>query len=179
MQEISLNVLDLAQNSVSAKATLIEIEINEDPDSDSLTVRISDNGCGMTKEQLKAVADPFYTTRNTRKIGLGVPLFKMAAEMTGGSFSITSEVGLGTTTKGVFGLTHIDRMPLGNINETILTLIYCNPTIDFVYTRTFSGKSFTLDTREVRSVLGDVPLTEKDVTAWMRGYLDEGDKTLH
>ena len=148
MQEISLNILDLAQNSISAKATLIEISVSEKPDDDTLTVTITDNGCGMSQQQLKAVTDPFYTTRTTRKVGLGVPFFKMAAEMSGGSFGIDSKIGAGTCVRGVFGLSNIDRMPLGDINGTIAALIYCNPEIDFVYTRARGDKSFTLDTRE-------------------------------
>ena len=106
LPEISLNILDVAQNSISAGAALTEISVVIDTASDSLTVVIKDNGCGMNEEQLKAVTDPFYTTRKTRKVGLGVPFFKMAAEITGGSFEISSAVGKGTTVKAVFGLSH-------------------------------------------------------------------------
>ena len=102
MRELSLNVLDIAQNSISAGATLIEIEIREDTAGRLLTIRIADDGCGMTPEKLKSVADPFYTTRTTRKVGMGVPLFRMAAEMTGGGFEITSEPGKGTTVTALF-----------------------------------------------------------------------------
>lgn len=179
MQEISLNILDIAQNSISACAALIEITVDEDSKDDTLTVTISDNGRGMTPEQLNAVTDPFYTTRKTRKVGLGVPFFKMSAEMSGGSFKISSKVGVGTKVSGVFGLTNIDRMPLGNINETISTLIYCNPDIDFVYKRSRNGKSFNLDTQEIRKTLGDeIPLNVNEVTVFIKEFLNEGEKEI-
>ena len=134
MPEIALNVLDIAQNSVRAEASLIQISVDVDEAADTLTITIEDNGCGMTKEQVSHVTDPFFTTRTTRKIGLGVPFFKMAAESTGGSFAIQSEPGTGTKVTAVFGLSHIDRMPLGDMNGTIYTLItFFNNSIQFVY----------------------------------------------
>ena len=120
MPEIALNVLDIAQNSVRAEASLIQISVDVDEAADTLTITIEDNGCGMTTEQTARVTDPFFTTRTTRKIGLGVPFFKMAAESTGGSFSIQSEPGVGTKVTAVFGLSHIDRMPLGEWNDLYL-----------------------------------------------------------
>ena len=112
MPELSLNILDVTQNSVTAGANLIKINISASTADDRLTISISDNGCGMTEEQVKNVTDPFFTSRTTRKVGLGIPFFKMAAELTGGSFRIESKVGEGTTTTAVFGLSSIDRMPL-------------------------------------------------------------------
>lgn len=178
MQEISLNIIDLAQNSIAAKANLIEISVEESHKDDTLTVTIVDNGSGMSQEQLKSVTDPFYTTRTTRKVGLGVPFFKMAAEMSGGSFEISSEPGKGTRICGVFGLSHIDRMPLGDINETISMLIYCNPDIDFVYKRRRDEKSFTLDTRELRKVLQGVALNTNEVILWIKDFLREGEAEI-
>lgn len=178
MIEISLNILDIAQNSISAKASLIEITVDENPKKDTLTVTIKDNGSGMSQEKLNAVTDPFYTTRTTRKVGLGVPFFKMSAEMSGGSFDIKSTVGRGTCVCGVFGLTNIDRMPLGDINGTISALIYCNPDIDFVYRRVNADKNFVLDTREVRKVLGEVPLNANEVTLWIKDFLREGENEV-
>lgn len=179
MQEISLDILDIAQNSISACATLIEITVDENSKDDTLTVAISDNGLGMTSEQLKAVTDPFYTTRKTRKVGLGVPFFKMAAEMSGGNFKISSEVGKGTKVCGIFGLSNIDRMPLGNINETISALIYCNPDIDFVYKRSRNGKSFTLDTQEIRKKLGeDIPINVNEVSVFIKEFLRENENDI-
>lgn len=173
MTEISLNVLDIANNSIRADAAFIEITVQIQRDQDTLTIVISDNGCGMTPEQLKQVEDPFFTTRTTRKIGLGVPFFKLAALSTGGSFQIDSTSGVGTTITAVFGLSHIDRMPLGDMNSTIHTLITLNTHIDFLYTYCFDGNQFTLDTREFRQILGDVPLNSPEVTTYIKEYLTE------
>ena len=119
MAEISLNILDVAENSVRAKAALIEITVSVNTKEDTLTVVIKDDGCGMTADQVKRAQDPFFTTRTTRIVGLGLPFFKQAAESTGGTFSIDSEKGIGTIVKAVFILSHIDRMPLGDISSTI------------------------------------------------------------
>lgn len=173
MTELSLNVLDIANNSIRANATLIEINIQIQRDLDILRITITDNGCGMTQEQLKNVEDPFFTTRITRKIGLGVPFFKMASLNTGGSFNIESSPGKGTKVTATFGLGHIDRMPLGDMNSTMYTLITLNTHIDFLYTYTFDGKQFTLDTREFRQILNDVPLNSPEVSAYIKEYLDE------
>ena len=173
MPEIALNVLDIAQNSVRAEASLIQISVDVDEAADKLTIVIEDNGCGMTAEQTDRVTDPFFTTRTTRKIGLGVPFFKMAAESTGGSFSIQSEPGVGTKVTAVFGLSHIDRMPLGDMNGTIHTLITFNTQIDFLYTYTFDQRSFTLDTREFKNILEGVPLNNPKVSEYIRQFLNE------
>lgn len=173
MTEISLNVLDIANNSIRANASLIEIIIQIQRDLDTLTIMIADNGCGMTGEQLKNVEDPFFTTRTTRGVGLGVPFFKMAALSTGGDFDIKSTPGVGTTVTAVFGLSHIDRMPLGDMNSTMHTLITLNTQIDFLYKYTFDGKQFTLDTREFREILNDVPLDTPEVSAYIKEYLEE------
>lgn len=127
MPEISLNILDVAENSTRAGASLVEITVDADTVSDRLTIVIKDNGCGMTREQVSQVTDPFFTSRTTRKVGLGVPFFKYAAESTGGSFSIESRLGEGTEVTAVFVLSHIDRMPLGDITSTIHTLMYTTP----------------------------------------------------
>ena len=173
MTELSLNVLDIANNSIRAGASLIEIIVNIDTLKDSLSLQITDNGCGMTTEQLAKVEDPFYTSRTTRGVGLGVPFMKQAAVSTGGSFHITSVSGAGTTVIATFGLSHIDRMPLGDINSTIYTLIIANSQIDFMYTYGYNGKSFMLDTREVREVLGEIPFTVPEVAAYIKEYLNE------
>lgn len=178
MQELSMNILDVAENSVRAGASLVEITVDEKPSADLLMVTISDNGCGMSPEQVKNVTNPFFTTRSTRKVGLGVPFFKMAAELTGGSFVIESEVGKGTVVKASFVRSSIDLMPLGNINETISSLIYCNPQIDFVYTRRFEDKEMTLDTREFRVILGGIELSEPSVSKFIREFLAENTSSL-
>ena len=173
MTEISLNILDVAENSTRAGASLVTIRVEADTGCDRLTVAIEDNGCGMTKEQVEHVTDPFFTTRTTRKVGLGVPFFKYAAESTGGSFTIESEPGKGTTVTAVFVLSHIDRMPLGDISSTIHTLIVYHPETDFCYTYRYDSKSFTLDTRQFREVLGDVPFDTPEISAYIMDYLSE------
>ena len=178
MTEISLNILDVAQNSISAGAKLIEISVVADIKSDTLTVVIKDNGCGMDEEKLKKVIDPFFTTRTTRKVGLGIPFYKLAAENTGGTFNITSQLGLGTTVTAVFGLSHIDRMPLGDINFTIHTLVTLNSEIDFYYLYEIDERSFTLDTKEFREILGDIPFNSPEVSAYINDYLNENKQVV-
>ncbi len=173
MTEISLNVLDIANNSIRAEASLIEIIIQIQRDLDILTITIADNGCGMTKEQIRQVEDPFFTPRTTRKVGLGVPFFKMAAESSGGSFRIESAPGAGTRVVANFGLSHIDRMPLGDMNSTMHTLITLNTQIDFLYRYQYDDREFTLDTREFRQILGGVPLSTPEVSAYIKEYLAE------
>ena len=180
MRELSLNVMDVAQNSVRAEASLITIDVSESDKNDNLTISISDNGCGMTEEQVKQTIDPFFTTRTTRKVGLGVPLFKMSAEQTGGSFSIESEVGKGTVTTASYVKSHVDMTPLGDINSTIEILIRCNPDIDFVFNHSTDIGSFTLDTRELREVLGDdVSLDTPDVLEWINAFLEEQTQIIY
>ena len=158
MPEISLNILDVAENSVRAKASLIEITVSVKPKEDTLSVVIRDDGCGMTADQAKRAQDPF---------------FKQAAESTGGTFRIDSEKGKGTTVEAVFILSHIDRMPLGDISSTIHTLIVFNEQIDFKYTYEYDDKSFTLDTREMREMLGDeISFMEPEVSLFIWEYLD-------
>jgi hypothetical protein len=173
MPEISLNILDIAENSTRAGASLVTIEVAVDTAADTMTVVIADDGCGMTEEQVASVTDPFFTTRTTRKVGLGVPFLKQAAEMTGGSFLIESEPGVGTTVTAVFGYSNIDRQPLGDMDGTILTLIECHTEVDFRYIYRYNEKSFELDTREMREILGGVPLNTQDVMGFIRQYLKE------
>lgn len=179
LPEISLNILDVAQNSIRAGAVLTEISVEIDTASDRLAVVISDNGCGMTEEQVRRVTDPFFTTRTTRKIGLGIPFFKMAAENTGGSFSIESEKGKGTVVTAIFGLSHIDRMPLGDMNFTVHSLVTLNVDIDFLYKYSVDGKSFTLDTREFREILGGVPFNTPEISEYIKEYLAENEAEVN
>lgn len=173
MTEISLNVLDVAENSTRAGASLVRITIEADSEADRLTIIIADDGCGMSEEQVAKVVDPFYTSRTTRKVGLGVPFFKYAAEATGGSFSIQSQPQVGTTVTAVFVLSHIDRMPLGDITSTIHTLVVYHPETDFVYCYRYDGRSFTLDTREFRQVLDGVPFDTPEISDYIKEYLTE------
>ena len=173
MPELSLNLLDVAKNSVTAGARLIRITVAADEGADTLTLGIDDDGCGMTPEQVRRVTDPFYTTRTTRKVGLGVPFFKQAAEMTGGHFSIESTPGQGTQVRAVFGLNNIDRMPLGDLASTMVTLIQSSPEIDFVLDYRLAGQGFTMDTRQFREILGGIPLNEPEVLAYIDSFLRE------
>ena len=178
MQELSLNILDIAKNSVRAGASKIEITVEKCTADKRLDITIEDDGCGMTPEQAAHVTDPFFTTRTTRRVGLGVPFLKMAAEMTGGGLTIETAPGRGTTVRAVFGLTHIDRMPLGDIAATICSLIQCNPEIDFTYTYRRGESSFTADTREFCAVLGDVPLSNPEVVAFIGSFIRENTQEI-
>lgn len=179
MRELSLNVMDIAQNSVRAKASVIEIEITEDTEQSTLEIKITDDGCGMSEEQVKSVIDPFFTTRTTRKVGLGIPLFKMAAEQTGGYLDIKSQLGKGTVVTAKFISSHMDMTPLGDINSTISILIRCNPDTNIVFTHSVDDKTFTLNTRELKEVLGDVPLDTPEVMQWIGDYLKEQTEILY
>ena len=178
MQELSMNILDVAENSVRAGAALIEITVDEQPQQDSLTITIADNGCGMSPSQLEHISDPFFTTRTTRKVGLGIPFFRMAAELTGGSLNITSTEQVGTVVTAKFVLSSIDLMPLGDINETIFVLIHGSPDTDFVYTRRIGENELVLDTRSFRKILGDIPLNSPQVSGFIRDYLAENTQEL-
>ena len=178
MKELSLNILDVAENSVKAGAELTKIIIDET--NEDLLLKIIDNGCGMSEETVRMVTDPFYTTRTTRKVGLGVPLLKLAAEQTGGRFSIVSKPeekypdDHGTQVEARFVKNHLDYTPLGNVVSTVTTLIQGHPDTDFQFLHSVSGKTIaTLDTREIRQVLGDVSLSEYEVIKWIEEYLKE------
>ena len=179
MRELSLNVMDVAQNSVRAEASLVRITVDESDKEDRMTIEIADNGCGMSDEQVQQVIDPFFTTRTTRKVGLGVPLFKLSAEQTGGSFDIRSKQGVGTTTTASYVKSHVDMTPLGDINDTVKILIQCNPDIDFLFTHSTDNGSFTLDTRELREVLDGVSLDTPDVLEWIADFLKENTQSIY
>lgn len=179
MTELSLNVLDIVENSTKAKATLVYINVEASTAQDTLLIEIDDNGCGMSPEQLKSVTDPFFTTRTTRKVGLGVPFFKQSAEMTGGSFKITSEVGVGTQIDALYVLSSIDRIPLGDICQTIHQLILMHQECDFLYRYCYDDKEFSLDTREFREILGGIPFDTPDVSAYIKSYLAENTAEIN
>lgn len=179
MQELSMNILDIAQNSVRADASLIEITLLQNTQTHQLVFSVKDNGRGMAPEFVQKVTDPFTTTRTTRKVGLGLPFLKMAAEMTGGSLHIESEVGTGTQLTATFTLGHIDLMPLGDVPATISALVQTSPDIDFVFTYTYNDASFTLDTREMREILEGVPLSEPSVALFIRDYVQQHMQAVH
>lgn len=173
MRELSLNILDITENSVSAGASLIEIDVLENTEDKTLSVIIRDNGRGMSEEMLRNVRDPFCTTRTTRKVGMGIPLFRMAAEMTGGQLELESELGVGTTISGHFKTDSIDFTPLGDIDATILTLITMHEDIDFVYRFKIDENEFVLKTSELKAILGEVSFNDIDVRMWLKDYISE------
>ncbi len=179
MKELSLHILDIAKNSVKAKATQIDIIIQEDILNNILSIEIKDNGCGMSKEFLKRVKDPFSTTRTTRKVGMGISLFEAAAVQCGGRLSIDSEEGVGTTLMVEFLYNHIDRAPIGDMAGTMQTLISGSPEIDFIYRHTKNESTFILNTKEMREVLGGVPLDSPEVVSWLYEYVTEGLSELN
>ena len=180
MRELSLNLLDIAYNCITAKASLVEITVDENTSDHTLSITVADNGCGMDEETLNKVQDPFYTTRTTRKVGLGVPLFKMSAEMCGGSFKIESEKGVGTTVYADYKTDNIDFVPLGDMVSSIITLATMSKDTDILYRQILDGKEIIFDTREIKKILGeDVPIDLPDVIQWMRGYLDELIESLN
>lgn len=173
-----MHVLDIAQNSIKAKATLVTVSFVLDGKG-KLTFSVADNGCGMTPEFLAKVTDPFTTSRTTRKVGLGVPMLKQSAEMSGGDFGIESEVGTGTTIYAVFDTRNIDCIPIGDICDSLLTLVMLNPDEpEFLFKASSPAAEASFDTRQLREVLGGVPLNEPDVIAWMKESIDEEFKPI-
>ena len=185
MKELSLNLLDIAENSVKAGATLTQLLLTED--GTTLTMTVADDGCGMTEDTVRRVADPFYTTRTTRAVGLGLPLLRMAAEQTEGTMEVASKhkdnhpTDHGTTVTAVFHTDHIDCPPLGDLTATVTTLIQGHPDTDFLFRhRLPDGREVALDTRQLREILGEVSLAEFEVLQWISGFLADqynGDET--
>ena len=177
MKDLSLNLLDIAENSVKAGATLTQLLLTQE--RDVLTFQVVDDGCGMTEEVLRGVVDPFYTTRTTRKVGMGLPLLRMAAEMTGGTMEVESRHrdthpdNHGTVVTAVFHTDHIDCPPIGDMTATITTLIQGHPDTDFYFRHADGETAVELDTRALREVLGEVSLAEYEVLQWITGYLTD------
>ena len=177
MKELSLNILDVAENSVKAGASLTQILLTEQ--DGMLKLEIVDDGCGMSEDVVRSVVDPFYTTRTTRKVGMGIPLLKLACEQTGGSLGIVSTtqeadpVAHGTHVTATFDMNHIDFTPLGDVSASILTLIQGHPDTDFLFRHIMDDRVVELDTRELREVLEDVPLNSYDVMQCIEGNLQE------
>lgn len=177
MKEIALYLLDIAQNSISAHASLLEITLAET--AETIIFTIADNGTGMSPELLARVTDPFTTTRTTRKMGLGIPLLRMAVEQTGGSLTIESTEGVGTTVTALFCPTHIDCPPVGDLPGTITLLLQGAPQLELHYTHIIDGARFQLTTEELRAQLGpEISLAEPEVILWIRDYLQEQEILL-
>lgn len=178
MRDLSMHVLDIAQNSIKAGASLVTIGFTVD-EKRVLTFFVRDDGCGMPPELLARVTDPFTTTRTTRKVGLGIPMLKQSAEMAGGGFGIESALGEGTYIHASFDLANIDCIPMGEICDSLLSLIVLNPDApEFVFQASAPGREALFDTRLVRAALGGVKLNEPDVTAWVKESIDEEFKPI-
>lgn len=179
MNELSLHILDICQNSIKANATLIQILIDENTKNNTFCITIMDNGHGMDEKTLSDVADPFFTTRTTRKVGLGISLFKMATEQTDGYLEIHSILNEGTTVKAMFNHNHIDRAPLGDIEESLSILVLNEANIDIMYKHTYNNKKYVFDTREIKKVLDGIPFTEYSVIMWIKDNIKEGIHEIH
>ncbi len=173
LRELALHILDLAENSMAARATLVTIEVVENARVDQLTIRVTDNGYGMDTDLAARVAEPFVTTRAAQRVGLGLPFLKQAAELCNGSLTIDSAQGIGTTVTATFQNSHIDRMPMGDLPGTILTLVVGNPQVDFVFRHRVDDKAFEFDTRPIKKELGAVALSEPGVIAYLKQLLQE------
>jgi anti-sigma regulatory factor (Ser/Thr protein kinase) len=176
--ELSLHLLDMVQNSIEAGASKIEIKIREDFKADLLTMEISDNGRGMSEEQISRVLDPFYTTRTTRHIGLGLPLLLEACRRCEGNLEIHSHPGKGTTIQATFRHSHIDRAPLGNIPSVLMTVLFAENNIDWLYIHQVNQEEFKLESSEIRKELVDVPITHPKVRSWLLDFLNKGENEL-
>ncbi|MBP7507546.1 MAG: sensor histidine kinase [Prolixibacteraceae bacterium] len=178
MTELSLHILDIVQNSITAQASLISIIIDEDIKNDKYIISIVDNGTGMDSETLNKVTDPFYTSRTTRKVGVGISLFKQNAEQAGGSFNIESTPGAGTSVTAIFGHSNIDRPILGDIAGTMTLLIGANPQIRFIYEHKTPVSDFQFDTEEVKSELEGVPINHPDIIKILKELIEENLKLI-
>lgn len=178
MKELSLHILDITQNSIRAQAKLVELFIVESTANNELTIIIKDNGCGIPADRLENITDPFVTTRTTRKVGLGLSLFKAAAEGCGGYFEISSTQGVGTKVVASFRRDHIDRVPLGNMADTILTMVMSFGLADLIYEHDYNNQLFVFNTQEIKATLEVESLNEPDILNWIREYVSEGLKEI-
>ena len=178
MKDLALHILDILQNSVTAGATLIQLRIDEIPAEDKYLVKFIDNGRGMDAEMVQNVTDPFFTTRTTRKVGLGLPLLKQNAERTGGNLMIHSTPGTGTEVEAKFGFSHIDRLPTGDIAGTLALTASSYPAVNFIYTHNTQLGTFKFDTAEIREELGEIPLSNPQVIAFMKELIRDNLKEI-
>lgn len=178
MKDLSMHIMDIAQNSISANCSVLKIEIREDMDLDNYSITIEDNGVGMSPEFLEIVTDPYVTTRTTRKIGLGLPLLKQNCERTGGDLTITSAEGVGTKVVANFVLTHLDRPPLGDIAGTIVLLTAANPDIYITYHHVTNTGEYIYDTKEINATLDGVSINEPSVMRFLKEMLNENLKEI-
>jgi hypothetical protein len=168
-----MHILDIVQNSITAKACLIQITISDSKINNIYRIEIKDDGYGMEAEIAQKVIDPYFTTRQTRKVGLGIPLFKQNAERTGGTFNLESNKGIGTVISASFEHNHLDRPVLGDIEGTIVLLAAANPEIDFIYKHKTDIGEYEFNTREIKQVLGETPINEPKMSKFMKEMIHE------
>ena len=173
MEDLSLHVLDIAENSIAAGAQHVEIRVRESRKNDRLGLEIIDDGHGMSEEMLQKATDPFVTTRTTRRVGLGLSLFEQAAKRAGGEFRIASTPGVGTKVTGVFQYSHVDRQPLGDMNATLLALIIGNPQIEFTYWYETDDSHVAFSTEEIKAQLGEIPIGSSQGISVVRESLEK------
>jgi hypothetical protein len=178
MRELALHILDITQNSLAAGAGVITVAIEDDPEKDRLTFSITDDGRGMDRETLARVTDPFYTTRTTRRVGLGLPMLKETALACGGSFAIDSQPGKGTVVTASYQRSHIDRPPLGDMASTMLAVLLGNEEITLRYSHRKGGLSFSFDSGEMKEILEGLSFQNPEVYQWLREFLTEGEKSV-
>ncbi|MGM0411373.1 MAG: ATP-binding protein [Bacillota bacterium] len=178
MKELSLHILDIVQNSIAANADNIEIVIKEDLEDNLFEIIIEDDGKGMTKKESEKALDPFVTSRTTREVGLGLPFLKKAAENCNGEFLLESESGKGTKIKASFEHNHIDRAPLGNITDTLITLITTNKELDFFYYHLYNNKEFSFSTKEIKEEIDGISINNIEVIHWIKDYINENLSNL-
>lgn len=180
MKEIVLHLIDLAENSINACAKTVRIDVREDFRTNQLIATVEDDGNGMTAEMVNQVVDPFFTSRTTRKVGLGIPLLKASAEASQGKMTITSKPKEGTRIETTFKHSHIDRMPLGDLPSTFLTLTLTHPEIHWIFTYAFTppysgaARVFEFDDQPLKEAVSGMPLTHPDVLAYLRATLQDG-----
>jgi len=174
MEDLSLHILDIAENSVAANADKIEIRISEDNGKDLLSIEIIDNGVGMDKKTLEKALDPFYTSKTVRRFGFGLSLLSEAAKAANGHLSVQSKKGEGTRIKADFQHSHIDRQPLGDIGQTFITLVVRNPEIDFIFEHKRNGHTYCLDTRKIKAQLNEMPINSLAGIKKIRENLKKG-----
>lgn len=176
MKDIAEHILDITQNSISAKATLIEIKIHQSVAENYYQLIIIDNGVGMDKETLQKVINPFYTSRTTRKVGMGIPLLKQNVEITGGNFTIQSKLGEGTMIHAHFVLDSYDLIPEGDIAGSVVLTIVMNPDLDFIFEYASDRANYVFDTRKIKEVLGGVPITNSKIRKYLIEMIEENIK---
>ena len=174
MEDLSLHILDVAENGLRAGAQHIWVRIHEDIEANAMVVEVEDDGKGMEPEMVGKVLDPFVTTRTTRRVGLGLPLLQDAARLAGGEVEVASFPGKGTRVRATFQHDHIDRKPLGDMGSTVVGLILGSPDVEIIYEHRRDGRQFRLDTTELRGELAPVPLELPEVLGWIRDQVREG-----